>query len=278
MSDTKVVQDKKYDYKVIKAKGTKKGTILFIHGYCVDYSYFVCANRFPEYDLWMVNLPGHGNNTVSAETKVYKEQLKFANIVKYVVDFIEDMKLDDIYLIGHSMGGAVAALVQQQIKSKVKKIVLVSPMNFASIYRAFTFLTKFFPKNIEEKMMLQTYLYYNVTKYTSDDNWNKMIKNQLQFQLDNWKQMEYLGKKQMGSLSVLMKVRKAQKNINIPFLLCLGVADKIIPYNHTKKLFLKQHGKQKTFKLETFQTSAHLCFEEETDKFVQVVKDFLEAK
>lgn len=166
MSNPKVAN--KYDYKLIPAKQNKKGTILFIHGYCVDYSYFVCADRFPNYDVWMVNLPGHGNNTVPPDKKIYKKQLTIDNITNFVVNFINDNQLQNIILIGHSMGGAIASFVYKLIPDKIQKIILISPANFASVYAAILFLKNFFPKNMEEKMNLQKILYHDISKPQND--------------------------------------------------------------------------------------------------------------
>ena len=52
------------------------------------------------------------------------------------------------------MGGAVASLVENKCRERIKKLILVSPMNFASLYTGITFLTKFFPKNMDQKMKM----------------------------------------------------------------------------------------------------------------------------
>ncbi len=264
----------KFDYKLISATKEKKGIILFIHGFCVSYTYFVCADQFPEYDVYLLNLPGHSQkNKLPNDKKVYKKALKFSNIVNYVVDFINAFDLSNVNLIGHSMGGAIASLVENKVRNKIRKIVLISPMNLTSIYRALVFLRYFFPKNMDEKMLLLTYLYYNIVNFAKDSKWNDKNKQQLEFQLENWNQMSYLGKKQMGNLNVLSSIWKAQKRIEVPMLLCLGVADGIIPFKMTKKLFSKQH--KNNIEIVEFNNSAHLCFEEETDKFVSEVTKFL---
>ena len=57
------------------------------------------------------------------------------------------------------MGGAVASLVENKCRERIKKLILVSPMNFASLYTGITFLTKFFPKNMDQKMKMLSCLY-----------------------------------------------------------------------------------------------------------------------
>jgi triacylglycerol lipase len=156
-----------FDFKFIPAKKAKKGTILFIHGFCVDYTYFVCDNEVAEnYDYYALNLPGHGSkNKVEATKQAMKSSFNFDYMSDYVIKFIEEMKLDKINLIGHSMGGAIASLVAIKIPEKINKLVLISPMNYASLYTGFTFLTKFFPKDMPAKLKLLQYLYKDTSLY-----------------------------------------------------------------------------------------------------------------
>ena len=273
------MQDKQinleFDYKFIPAKKEKKGTILFIHGFCVDYKYFVCDQQVAEhYDFYALNLPGHGpKNKVQPIKQAMKSSFNFDYMSNYVIKFIEEMKLNDIYLIGHSMGGAIVSLVAIKMPAKIKKLVLVSPMNFASLYTGITFLTKFFPKNMAAKLKLLKYLYKDVSLYINNKEWMKMNEDQLKFQLDNYKQMKYLGKKVMSSLSTLSKVHKAQKQLkDESTMLMLGVCDGIVPYKQTKRNFEKHHP---NMKIVTFDNSGHLCFEEETAKFVEELYNFL---
>lgn len=125
---------------------------------------------------------------------------------------------------------------------------------------------------MEQKMRLLSYLYKDF-KPKDDPEWMKMNEDQLKNQVEQWEQMKFLGKKEMASIKTLMKVHKAQKNIKVPAMLCLGTGDGCIPYKHSKRNFLKHH---KNIHLVTFDNSGHLCFEEETDKFVKEVKDFIE--
>ena len=97
-----------------------------------------------------------------------KSSFNFDYMSNYVIKFIEEMKLNDIYLIGHSMGGAIVSLVAIKMPAKIKKLVLVSPMNFASLYTGITFLTKFFPKNMAAKLKLLKYLYKDVSLYINN--------------------------------------------------------------------------------------------------------------
>lgn len=138
-----------------------------------NYKYFVCDQQVAEhYDFYALNLPGHGpKNKVQPIKQAMKSSFNF--------DYM----------------GAIVSLVAIKMPAEIKKLVLVSPMNFASLYTGITFLTKFFPKNMAAKLKLLKYLYKDVSLYINNKEWMKMNEDQLKFQLDNYKQMKYLGKK-----------------------------------------------------------------------------------
>lgn len=84
--------------------------------------------------------------------------------------------------------------------------------------------------------------------------------------------MKYLGKRVMASPCGLFKVHKAQKHLSVPTMLCLGKSDGIIPFKQTLRNF-KNHEQICFYAF--FEESGHLCFEEETDKFIQNLYTFL---
>lgn len=111
-----------------------------------NYKYFVCDQQVAEhYDFYALNLPGHGpKNKVQPIKQAMKSSFNF--------DYM----------------GAIVSLVAIKMPAEIKKLVLVSPMNFASLYTGITFLTKFFPKNMTAKLKLLKYLYKDVSPYINN--------------------------------------------------------------------------------------------------------------
>ena len=112
------------------AKGSPKGSIVFVHGICHGawcFEYFM--NFFSEngYECFALNLRGHGDNS--------RKGLTFATLSQYADDVAECIKYctehcnrngikEKPFLLGHSMGGAV---VQKYIKEhfdEIKGVVL----------------------------------------------------------------------------------------------------------------------------------------------------------
>ena len=263
----------KFDYKMIKARTPQpKGDIVLIHGFAVDYSYFIFViDKFPDYNLYFVNLPGHGQVKVSDNKKEMKTKLRLEYMASYVIQFLKSLDLENIILIGHSMGGAVASLVENRARDRIKKLILVSPMNYASLYTCLEFRKNFFPTTTEEKLKEMKILYKR-PRNEKNRLWMRMLDIQLKAQLKDWKQYKFLGIHEMASVKTLWKVTRAQKNIKVPLMVCLGTGDGIVPYQQTKAFFEKSHP---NCTIVTFRDSGHLCFEEETFKFAKEVRDFI---
>lgn len=63
------------------------------------------------------NLPGHGNDP--------NKNVKHADYVNYVVDYITQRNLNDIILVGHSFGGTVISKVAERIPGRIRRLVFM---------------------------------------------------------------------------------------------------------------------------------------------------------
>jgi pimeloyl-ACP methyl ester carboxylesterase len=141
------------------------GNIVFIHGYCVDHQYFIIRDELTKYfNYYSIDLPGHGVNDKGVESK----DLKLDNFADYVIDYIKTKKLTNVILMGHSMGGAVVSLVASKAPELITKLVLLCPLNFASIFMGIPALYAFFPKNMKQKMRLMRVLYKDHTLHSKE--------------------------------------------------------------------------------------------------------------
>jgi pimeloyl-ACP methyl ester carboxylesterase len=119
----------KDQYISCKNKEQYLGDLLLIHGYCVEYSYFNAAKAVDElskyFNVYLLDLPGHGTN----KEGIVPEDMKLWRIADYIASYIEHKKLNNFYLMGHSMGGALVSLVTTKIPEKIKKLFLITPAN-----------------------------------------------------------------------------------------------------------------------------------------------------
>ena len=97
----------------------QKETILYLHGLGCSKSDFLDVadiESLHAHTLVAFDFPGHGNSG-------YVEKLDMDDLVEITGLFIEKLNLQDIVLIGHSMGGLVALLFSETHAGRVKAFV-----------------------------------------------------------------------------------------------------------------------------------------------------------
>ncbi len=70
--------------------------------------------------VFAIDLPGHG------ASKVPRVEATLGMYVETVVKFIEDRNLDNVVLVGHSLGGITISLVVQAIPRRLKRVIYIS--------------------------------------------------------------------------------------------------------------------------------------------------------
>jgi pimeloyl-ACP methyl ester carboxylesterase len=102
-------------------------SIVFVHGWCIDETYWkdqvtaLCGN----YNIITMDLPGHGKSGSN------REHWTVENYGNDVVAVIDQLKLDRVVLVGHSMGGDI--VLEAALKRPDKVIALVGIDNFKDV-------------------------------------------------------------------------------------------------------------------------------------------------
>ncbi len=101
-------------------RGTGSITIIFVHGFTCSLSDW--SNQMPSlsdrYRCVAVDLPGHGDSAAPREATI--ETL--ANSVNHMLD---KLALDEVVLIGHSMGCRVISEMARQSRARVRGLVYI---------------------------------------------------------------------------------------------------------------------------------------------------------
>ena len=106
------------NYKIEK---TGKPILLFIHGYESSQEIINPIIKLKRsYDIVSLDLPGFGKSNFIGKVSIEF----YAEIIK---EFINELKLENLTLLGHSMGGAISMFVSKS--DKIKKIILINPLN-----------------------------------------------------------------------------------------------------------------------------------------------------
>jgi len=131
--------------------GSGNRALIFVHGWSCDSRYW--ANQLhlfsQKYKVITVDLAGHGNSSSSRHNYTINS---FARDIQAVV---EQEAIENIVLIGHSMGGSVVASTARLLPEKVKGIVGVDTFHDVSLKISQTDLTaavKPFEENYHETM------------------------------------------------------------------------------------------------------------------------------
>ena len=100
--------------------------VLFIHGFGGDLdNWLFNLDALAEKNrVFALDLPGHGQST----PKVPGTTL--ADLARFVGKFMDAVQLDRAHLVGHSMGGGIAAQMAVDQPDRVQSVALVSPAGF----------------------------------------------------------------------------------------------------------------------------------------------------
>lgn len=112
----------KIAYAILQYNGTKKSTIIYIHGLGSGKEDFIDAIHYPElldYNLLSVDLLGHGDSD-----KPKNFTYTMAEQAIKIKELMVQLKLDkEIIIIAHSMGGPIGILLAELFKEKMKAVV-----------------------------------------------------------------------------------------------------------------------------------------------------------
>ena len=108
-------------------QGQGPTTILFLHGWCIDGSYWEKQIEYfsANYNVYAIDLPGFG------KSKAQRTNWTIDEYAKDVIGFIETMNLKNVVMVGHSMAGEIMLQTALTHKSKITGIVGVD--NFKNI-------------------------------------------------------------------------------------------------------------------------------------------------
>ncbi|ADC31553.1 alpha/beta hydrolase [Mycoplasmoides gallisepticum] len=244
-----------------------KHKLVFLHGFG---SNFKIKRRLWEYydncSFYALNLPGHGESKIQDPN-----QLSIAHFAQIIKAYFEKHDLKDVILLGHSMGGGLAAIMNSLIPERIKLSVLEAPAN-GSILSNLSNISKLVPNNPEEMKQLYYVLYYDPVKefqgkidemaaaeYNQDKDYMEMLKPLLSIGV-------------LEEMSELSNI--GYRSVTKPMLVIFGREDKIvIPTDSV------EHIKQLNPKIEFafIENSGHLPYYEHPKEFYKIMSNFIKS-
>lgn len=105
------------EYELIIGSSDSKINLVFIHGSGCDKGFLhALADQTKEYNSYLIDLPGHGGSDNTG--------YNIENYVDSINNFVQN--LDNVILIGHSLGGTLVLSVSARNVSTVKGSIIIS--------------------------------------------------------------------------------------------------------------------------------------------------------
>ena len=183
-----------------------------------------------------------------------------------ILGFLGALSLQDVNIVGTSLGGEIAAECASTQSPLIRKVVMVSPAGIMKTSTpaldAYT-MAALYPNR--ESVKLAYEMMSGEKREISDQSVENFISNMTR---PNTK---------MAFLSTLLGMKNSPpvtdklRNINIPALLIWGINDRVIPIEYAK-YFLSAIPQCEFVKMDK---CGHIPYEERPEKFSKIVLDFL---
>ena len=130
--------------------------IVFLHGWgiSVDPYHEVLKLLAQQHPVFALDLPGFGR---SSHPKLIRDYDSYAKIL---LSFLDTLNLQQVHLVGHSLGGGIAITLSAQAPKRVKSLILVDSTGIPSVSipeviprRAVEMTTQFFLPRLKLKLI-----------------------------------------------------------------------------------------------------------------------------
>ncbi len=259
-------------------EGNSSDVLIFIHGLgsylkAWDRNIPVLKNYFRCIAL---DLPGYGKSS----KKLHNGSVKFYR--EFLNEFINALGLQNITLVGHSMGGQIALSFVISFPDVIKKLILISPAGFETFNSTDVDELKdiISPELTYNASNEQIRINYKVNFFQMPIEAEEMISDRIAIKKDE----EFYNHCQIvsNSLSGLLTepVFNRLKEINIPTLIFFGKNDLLIPNRihyktTTEEIALLGASQIKNSKLLLIKNCGHFLQYEIPDIFNSGVVDFV---
>ena len=231
-----------------------KEFVLFIHGAGGGQYTWSCQKGFfeKEFNPIIIELPGHGKSGKEGEQEIvtYAEQ---------VYEFLQALGIRKIFLVGHSMGGAIVQTLALIHPEMIKAIVLVGT---GARLKVLPMILNGIKNNFQET--IPRIIQYAYSRKAPPELIEGGVNQMLQCR------PEVLH----GDFSACDRfdVMKEVEKIDLPTLILCGEDDALAPVLYSKFL----HGRIKGSKLEVLPNAGHMVMMESPQAFNEKINRFIE--
>jgi pimeloyl-ACP methyl ester carboxylesterase len=227
--------------------------VLFIHGAGGGQFVWSFQKAFFEkrYNPVILELPGHGESGGEGEEDI-------GRYAEHVRSFLKTLDLYDVFLVGHSMGGAIVQFMALNFPKLIKGIVLAGT---GARLRVVPMILDGIQNSFEETVR-------NITRFAYfQKTWSDLIERGI---------MDLLGCRPQvlhGDFLACDRfdVTAAVGNIDVPTLILCGQEDELTPVKYSQFL----HDKIRGSRLEIIPNAGHMVMIESPEAFNEKVDQFI---
>jgi pimeloyl-ACP methyl ester carboxylesterase len=95
----------------------------------LDYFEAVIPQLAKHFTVYAVDLPGHGHSSIDTQANYDEPYFRGA-----VISFIEKLDLNEVTLVGESIGGVLALTISSQLPHRIKEVISSNPYDYDSKY------------------------------------------------------------------------------------------------------------------------------------------------
>lgn len=282
-------QDLKMAYMDIQPEKPNSKTVVLLHGKNFNGAYWKTTVEALAKEGYRVIVPDQIGFGKSSKPTGY--QFTFQQLAQNTKAVLDELKIDKIYLLGHSMGGMIATRFTLMYPETVEKLILENPLGledwklvapYASIDQNYQTELK---ANYESTKKYQSGFYYDNHWKPEYDEWVYLLTGWTKS--PDYPQVALVNAKTSDMIFTQPVVYEFQ-NIKTPTLLIIGTRDRTaIGKNNVKDpvmaakmgqyqiLGKETQQKIKGSKLVEIENVGHLPHIEVFDQFIQPVKEFL---
>lgn len=282
-------QDLKMAYMDIQPEKPNGKTVVLLHGKNFNGAYWKTTVEALAKEGYRVIVPDQIGFGKSSKPIGY--QFTFQQLAQNTKAVLDELKIDKIYLLGHSMGGMIATRFTLMYPETVEKLILENPLGledwklvapYASIDQNYQTELK---ANYESTKKYQSGFYYDNHWKPEYDEWVYLLTGWTKS--PDYPQVALVNAKTSDMIFTQPVVYEFQ-NIKTPTLLIIGTRDRTaIGKNNVKDpvvaakmgqyqiLGKETQQKIKGSKLVEIENVGHLPHIEVFDQFIQPVKEFL---
>lgn len=256
-------------------------TIVMVHGWggYIKNWYSTIDELSKDYRCIALDLPGYGLSSM----KYYEQEQDYLQFFASIIDeFCSGLNLNEVVLLGHSMGGQISMIATLNEPKWLKALVLAAPAGFETFSEAEANLLIQYarPEAIMNSTEPQVRAAYTVNFVEMPALAEEMIQERLLAQRAPWFR-EYAKVREMGVRGMLAHpVREQLGQISYPTLVIYGNNDLLIPnrYFHassTVQDILDIGSEIPQVQLELLENAGHMLQLDQPKNFNHTVKEFL---